>query len=55
MPKNVIEMNGKKIDLGKLSDEQLVDLYKNIQKQESKLSKIISQYQEKYPFLKDIK
>ncbi len=46
-------MNGKKINLSTLSDEELLELHKNIKEQESKIKRIIDQYQEKYPFLRE--
>ncbi len=53
MEHNKIEMNGKKISLSRLSNEELVKLYQEIRMQEDKLEKIIEKYQEKYPFLKE--
>lgn len=53
--KNIIVINGKKIDLSRLSDEDLIKLQKAMKKEESKYKKIIQMYREKYPFLKDIK
>lgn len=55
MEENIIELNGKKIDLSKLSDEQLVKLHKQIAQKEKDYKKRIEEYQKKYPFLKDIK
>lgn len=55
MEENIIEIEGKKIDLSRLSDEDLLKLQKNLQNQEGKLQKLIDQYREKYPFLRDVK
>lgn len=55
MEENIIEIEGKKIDLSRLSDEDLQKLQKNLEKQEGKLQDLINQYREKYPFLGDVK
>ena len=55
MEDNIIELNGEKIDLSKISNEELVELYKNLKNDESKLKKLIDQYCERYPFLRNIK
>lgn len=55
MEENIIEINGEKIDLKKLSDEELVKLYQENRKEEKKIKKMIKEYTEKYPFLKNIK
>lgn len=54
MEENIIELNGKKINLSKLSDEQLVKLHKQIAEKEKEYRKRIDQYKMKYPFLKDV-
>ena len=43
------------IDLSRLSDEELVTFYKNIERTEGKLKNVINQYLSKYPFLRTIK
>ncbi len=55
MEENIIEIEGKKIELSRLSDEDLLKLQKNLQNQEGKLQKLMDQYREKYPFLRDVK
>ena len=54
MEEDVIELNGKKLDLSKLTDEQLKKLKEKIEMKEEKYKMLIAQYEEKYPFLKDV-
>ena len=47
----VITIEGKKMNYGKLSNDELVKLYYKLKKKEAELYKKINDYNEKYDFL----
>ena len=55
MEDNIIELDGKKINLAQLSNEELANLQKVVEGNEKKYRGLIKEYIKKYPFLKDIK
>lgn len=55
MEDNIIEIDGKKINLAQLSNEELANLQKVVEGNEKKYRGLIKEYIKKYPFLKDIK
>ena len=54
MDENIVEINGKRINLEKLSDEQLIKLKEKIEAKEKKYRALIAQYEKQYPFLKEL-
>lgn len=54
MGEKIIEHNGEKIDISKLTDDELISLYKNVQKEEDLIKMLLKKYKEKYPFLKSV-
>lgn len=54
MEENIIEIDGNEVDLSMLSDEELIDLYKDIKTEELNLKALIKEYLVKYPFLKNV-
>ena len=54
MEENIIEIEGTEVDLNKLSDEELIELYKDIKAEELNLKELIKEYLVRYPFLKNV-
>lgn len=54
MEENIVEVEGKIIDLRNLSDEELIILHKEVKREEGRLKKLMKQWIEKYPFLKGV-
>ena len=54
MEEDIIEIQGKKIDLSKLSNEELIELYQEAKKMEESYKQLVETYRENFPFLKTI-
>ncbi len=54
MEEKTVKIQGKTINYGNLSDEQLIKLYENMKKREAMLYDKIMSYDEKYHFLSEI-
>lgn len=53
MDENIIKLESREVDISKVTDEELLEIHKEVKSNEKKYKMAIKRYLAKYPFLEE--